>query len=86
MSDATKEDAVPLTISVETAGVLLGLGRQSAYSAMWRDKLPTIDFGGRRKYVPVQRLAEMVGRAITAGDIARANTIVKARKCARVAA
>jgi hypothetical protein len=79
----TVEQGTPLTISVETAGALLGMGRQSAYSAMWRGELPTIEFGGRRKYVPVARLAALVGREITANDIDRANAAVRARKQTR---
>lgn len=81
---AAECDVVPFTVSVEVAGVLLGLGRQGAYAAMWRKSLPTIDFGGRRRYVPVARLAELVGQPITAHDIASATAAVKARKSAVV--
>lgn len=86
MSNQSKltDDGVPLTVSVEIAGALLGIGRQSAYAAMWRDKLPTINLGGRRRYVPVARLAEMLGQPITAHDVASATATVKARKSAVV--
>lgn len=70
----------PLAIGVEVAGALLGLGRQASYEALWRNALPTLDLGGRRKYVSVARLAELAGREITAADIARAEGIVAARK------
>lgn len=67
-------------ISIEIAGALSGLPRLSAYTAAERGGLPTISFGGRRKYVPVARLAELLGRPITADDIAAAEAVVAARK------
>jgi hypothetical protein len=74
--------SVPITLSVEVGGAVLGLRRQGAYAAAWRKELPTINFG-RRRYVLVSRLEEIAGRSITAADIARAEETVRARKQAR---
>jgi excisionase family DNA binding protein len=49
-----------LTISVEEAGRMLGIGRQSAYAAVRRGDIPVIRIG-RRVLVPVARLNELLG-------------------------
>lgn len=51
----------PLTITVEQAGKLLGVGRSTAYALKSRGELPYIIFGGKT-LVPVQALREMMGR------------------------
>ncbi len=80
----TNANCAPL-ISIEIAGAIAGLPRLSAYTAAVRGGLPTVTFGGRRKYVPVARLAEMLGREISADDIATAKAAVIARKKANQA-
>jgi len=50
----------PLVLTVEEAGRLLQIGRQSAYKAARSGELPTIRIG-RRLLVPRARLAEMLG-------------------------
>ena len=80
MSDALKRaDAVPAAVTVEVGGAVIGLGRQASYEATWRNELPTIKFG-RRRFVPVARLEELVGRPITVADVERAERIVSERK------
>lgn len=49
-----------LTLSVEEAGRLLGLSRQSAYEAAKRGELPVLKFG-RRLVVSRARLMAMLG-------------------------
>ncbi len=49
-----------LTISVEEAAALLGLGRTAAYEAARRGELPTRRLG-RRIVVPVPLLLEWLG-------------------------
>lgn len=49
-----------LTVSVEEAGRMLGIGRQSAYAAVRRGDIPVIRIG-RRVLVPVARLNELLG-------------------------
>jgi excisionase family DNA binding protein len=51
---------LPLTLSVEEAAKLLGVGRGLAYDAARRGELPTIRLG-RRLLVPTARLLELVG-------------------------
>lgn len=48
------------TITVEEAGDLLGLGRNSAYQAAKAGQIPTLQFG-RRLVVPVPRLLSLLG-------------------------
>lgn len=76
---SAEDRAAPLAVSVEVGGALVGLGRQSAYLAAVRGDLPTVRFG-RRKIVPVARLVEIFGRAITENDVERAQRVVAARK------
>ncbi len=52
--------AEPLTITVEDAARLLGIGRGTAYEAARRGDLPVIRMG-RRLLVPRARLFELVG-------------------------
>jgi excisionase family DNA binding protein len=49
-----------MTITVEEAAHLLGIGRQSAYQAARAGELPTIRLG-RRLLVPRQALEQMLG-------------------------
>jgi excisionase family DNA binding protein len=51
-----------MTITVEEAGRLLGIGRSLAYEAARRGELPTIRLG-RRLLVPTARLQALVGQA-----------------------
>ena len=54
-----------LTVSVEEAAHLLGLGRSAAYEAARRGELPTRRLG-RRLLVPVPALLEWLGAAVAA--------------------
>lgn len=49
-----------LTLSVEEAGRLLGLSRNSAYEGARRGEIPTIRVG-KRLLVPVAKLHEILG-------------------------
>lgn len=53
---------LPLTLTVEEAGELLGISRQSAYRAAAAGELPALRVG-RRLIVPTARLLEMLGVA-----------------------
>ena len=48
------------TISVETAGAILGLGRTAAYMSARRGEIPTLSIG-RRLFVSTRALAAMLG-------------------------
>lgn len=48
-----------LTITVEEAGALLGLGRASAYKAAGAEQIPTIRIG-RRLLVPVAKFLRIL--------------------------
>lgn len=50
------------TISVEDAGKVLGLSKDSAYKAAHAGQIPTLRFG-RKILVPTARLLEMLGQA-----------------------
>lgn len=54
-----------VTVSVEEAAHLLGLGRSAAYEAARRGELPTRRLG-RRLLVPVPALLEWLGAAAAA--------------------
>ncbi len=49
-----------LTISVENAGRALGLGRNSAYTAVKRGEIPSVRIGGKIA-VPTAPLRKMLG-------------------------
>jgi excisionase family DNA binding protein len=51
---------LPLTMTIEEAGKLLGVSRGLAYEAARRGGLPTISLG-RRLLVPRARLLELLG-------------------------
>ncbi len=53
-------DQLPVTMSVEDAGELLGISRRSAYRAAARGELPTLRLG-RRLVVPTPKLLAMLG-------------------------
>jgi excisionase family DNA binding protein len=50
----------PLTITVDQAAELLGIGRSSAYQAARTGELPTVRIG-RRLLVPRARLLALIG-------------------------
>jgi excisionase family DNA binding protein len=52
--------STPTALSVEQAGVLLGISRRSAYRAAAAGHIPTIRLG-RRILVPAARLYDMLG-------------------------
>jgi excisionase family DNA binding protein len=54
-----------VTVSVEEAARLLGLGRSAAYEAARRGELPTRRLG-RRLLVPVPALLEWLGATVAA--------------------
>ena len=54
-----------VTVSVEEAARLLGIGRSAAYEAARRGELPTRRLG-RRLLVPVPALLEWLGTAVAA--------------------
>ena len=54
-----------VTVSIEEAARLLGLGRSAAYEAARRGELPTRRLG-RRPLVPVLALLEWLGAAMAA--------------------
>jgi excisionase family DNA binding protein len=54
-----------VTVSVEEAARLLGLGRSAAYEAARRGELPTRRLG-RRLLVPVPALLEWLGASVAA--------------------
>jgi excisionase family DNA binding protein len=54
-----------LTLTIEEAAGLLGVGRATAYEAARRGQLPTLRIG-RRLLVPRARLEELLG-----GDVER---------------
>ena len=64
-------DAVPLVISVPTAGALLGLSRVSAYRLAKQGGLPLAPLPGRQK-VLVAGLEKLLDTRITAERIAEA--------------
>ncbi|MFC9894221.1 helix-turn-helix domain-containing protein [Nocardia sp. NPDC127579] len=49
------------TVSVETAGRLLGISRAHAYELARSGALPTVPLGERRKRVPSAALRRMLG-------------------------
>lgn len=51
---------LPLTLSVEQAGELLGISRRSAYRAAEHGDLPVLRMG-RRMLVPTARLLALLG-------------------------
>lgn len=57
-----RTDDLPLTISVEKAGELLGIGRRTAYRAAATGELPTVRIG-RRLLVPTTRLLRLLDGA-----------------------
>ena len=47
---------LPLSITVEHAGSILGLGRSQAYAAAMRGDIPTVRIGDRKLVVPTAAL------------------------------
>jgi excisionase family DNA binding protein len=54
---------LPLTVSVEEAAAMLGIGRGSAYEAVRRGQIPAVRIG-RRIRIPSHRLVENVDGAL----------------------
>ncbi|HWB49977.1 MAG TPA: hypothetical protein VG651_12775 [Stellaceae bacterium] len=50
---------LPLTLTIEEAGRLAGLNRQSAYGAAARGDMPTITLNGRKR-VPTERWLRII--------------------------
>lgn len=48
------------TVSVETAGRVLGLAKNAAYRAARAGQIPALSFGGKAR-VPSERLRQMLG-------------------------
>lgn len=62
-ADMTREmpdPSVKPTLSVEEAAVLLGIGKNQAYSAVQRGDIPSLRVG-RRLLVPTASLRKLVG-------------------------
>jgi excisionase family DNA binding protein len=57
---------LPLTLTVEQAGQVLGLGRSAAYEAAASGEIPVLRFG-RRLIVPPPALLAMLGLDLTPG-------------------
>ncbi len=51
---------IPTTITIQQAGRLIGLSRSAAYRAANRGQIPSMK-SGRRWFVPVRPLADMLG-------------------------
>lgn len=60
MDDRLKQALKGLTISVETAGQALGIGRNAAYAAAKRGDIPTLRIG-RNIRVPTAPIRRMLG-------------------------
>lgn len=52
-----------MTVSVEEAAALLGIGRTLAYELVRQGKIPSIQLG-RRVVIPLAGLDALIGRAI----------------------
>ena len=59
---------VPLILTVELAGEMLGVGRGGAYAAVKSGALPVLPGPGRKK-VPTAAIERLCGRRITVEDI-----------------
>jgi hypothetical protein len=57
---ALPDPEVEPVVSVERAGAVLGLSRQSAYDAVRRGEIPSLRFN-RRVVVPTARLLALIG-------------------------
>lgn len=57
MSDVT---GLPPTLTVEQAGEMLGISRQSAYAAVRKGEIPSLAVG-RRRVVPTAALLKLLG-------------------------
>jgi excisionase family DNA binding protein len=63
-----KVDNLPHVLSVEQAGMLLGISRRSAYRAANKGELPTLRMG-RRLLVPTAQLMTLMGLKVDPGDV-----------------
>jgi excisionase family DNA binding protein len=63
------DDIQPLTVTVEQAAKLLGIGRSTAYELVHTGDIPSLRLG-RRLVVPVGQLADRLGVALEAVRIA----------------
>jgi excisionase family DNA binding protein len=64
-----------LTLSVEEAAEVLGIGRTLAYEAVRRGDIPTVRIG-RRHLVPREALDQLLGSVTTNGERSRAESAV----------
>jgi len=60
LEDAGLSETLPLTVSIEEAGRMLGYSRDTAYAAARSGVLPTILIGKRKRRVPSHRLLELL--------------------------
>jgi hypothetical protein len=67
----THQTTIPLILSVDLAGAVLGVGRAAAYAMAKRGDLPVLPGGGRLK-VPTARLEQLIGRHLEPADLAAA--------------
>jgi excisionase family DNA binding protein len=61
------DDIQPLTVTVEQAAKLLGIGRSTAYELIHTGDLPSLRLG-RRIVVPVERLGHLLAAAPSPPD------------------
>ena len=61
-------DEERLTIDIETAAKLLGIGRSLAYELAREGKIPTLHLGKRRIVVPKKAIERMIENAIAIGS------------------
>jgi hypothetical protein len=54
MRDVKEKNDLPLTLTIEEAGRMAGLTRQSSYGAAARGEMPTVMLNGRKR-VPTAR-------------------------------
>jgi hypothetical protein len=73
----TPSSGKPAAVDVPVAGCLADLSRQASYRRAKDGTLPVIALGGRKK-VSVARLELLIGRPISAEEIATAVEKVKA--------
>jgi len=65
------EQKLPVGLPVKVAAKIMGMTLPTAYRRVADGSLPLIPCGGRKR-VPVAKLAELIGRPITAEEIAAA--------------
>lgn len=53
----------PLAVTIEQAGIMLGISRNLAYKMAKEGQIPTVKLGERRLLVPVNKLEELLSSA-----------------------